>query len=84
MGNQVSEPTTVLHVSRFTFHASPLLLWVEDHGEGIPLAEHKKIFERFYRAQAAKAKARGYRTTHNLLNIAYLIAGKLDFALPAR
>ncbi len=49
MGNQVSEPTTVLHVSRFTFHASPLLLWVEDHGEGIPLAEHKKIFERFYR-----------------------------------
>lgn len=34
--------------------------------------------------QAAKAKARGYRTTRNLLNIAYLIAGKLDFALPAR
>ena len=34
--------------------------------------------------QAAKAKARGYRTTHNLLNIAYLIAGKLDFALPPR
>lgn len=34
--------------------------------------------------QAAKAKARGYRTTRNLLNIAYLIAGKLDFALPSR
>ncbi|WP_026853547.1 ISL3 family transposase [Geothrix fermentans] len=34
--------------------------------------------------QAAKAKARGYRTTRNLLNIAYLIAGKLDFALPVR
>ena len=34
--------------------------------------------------QAAKAKARGFRTTHNLLNIAYLIAGKLDFALPPR
>jgi signal transduction histidine kinase len=49
MGNQVSEPTTVLHVSRFTFHASPLLLWVEDHGEGIPPSEHEKIFERFYR-----------------------------------
>lgn len=32
--------------------------------------------------QAAKAKARGYRTTHNLLNVAYLIAGRLDFALP--
>ncbi len=24
-------------------------LWVEDHGEGIPAAEHQKIFERFYR-----------------------------------
>jgi len=24
-------------------------LWVEDKGEGIPAAEHEKIFERFYR-----------------------------------
>jgi signal transduction histidine kinase len=24
-------------------------LWVEDHGEGIPAAEHDRIFERFYR-----------------------------------
>jgi signal transduction histidine kinase len=24
-------------------------LWVEDNGEGIPAAEHEKIFERFYR-----------------------------------
>lgn len=24
-------------------------LWVEDHGEGIPMEEHAKIFERFYR-----------------------------------
>jgi signal transduction histidine kinase len=24
-------------------------LWVEDRGEGIPPAEHQKIFERFYR-----------------------------------
>jgi transposase len=29
--------------------------------------------------QAAKAKARGYRTTRNLITIAYLLAGKLDF-----
>ncbi len=29
--------------------ARALLLWVEDHGEGIPASEHKKIFERFYR-----------------------------------
>ena len=28
--------------------------------------------------QAAKAKARGYRTTRNLITMAYLIAGKLD------
>ncbi len=26
-----------------------LTLWVEDDGEGIPAAEHEKIFERFYR-----------------------------------
>jgi len=32
--------------------------------------------------QAAKAKARGYRSTRNLIAIVYLIAGKLDFNLP--
>ncbi|MDK2848505.1 MAG: hypothetical protein PWP34_1858, partial [Desulfuromonadales bacterium] len=26
--------------------------------------------------------ARGYRTTKNLINMAYLIAGKFDFRLP--
>ena len=31
--------------------------------------------------QAAKSKARGYRTTRNLITIAYLIAGKLQFKL---
>lgn len=29
--------------------------------------------------QAAKAKARGYRTTNNLITMCYIIAGKLDF-----
>jgi len=29
--------------------AGRLELWVEDQGSGIPLAEHEKIFERFYR-----------------------------------
>lgn len=29
--------------------------------------------------QAAKAKARGYRSTRNLITIAYLLAGKLEF-----
>jgi transposase len=32
--------------------------------------------------QAAKAMARGYRTTRNLIAMVYLIAGKLKFALP--
>lgn len=31
--------------------------------------------------QSAKARARGFRTTHNLANIIYLIAGKLDLKL---
>lgn len=31
--------------------------------------------------QAAKSKARGYRTSRNLIAIAYLIVGKLDFKL---
>jgi transposase len=34
--------------------------------------------------QAAKSRARGYRTTRNLIAIAYLLAGKLNFALPPR
>ena len=33
--------------------------------------------------QAAKAKARGYRSTRNLIAIVYLLAGKLDLRLPA-
>jgi transposase len=33
--------------------------------------------------QAAKAKARGYRSSRNLKAIVYLIAGKLDLTLPA-
>jgi transposase len=32
--------------------------------------------------QAAKAKARGYRSTRNLKAVVYLIAGKLDLRLP--
>lgn len=33
--------------------------------------------------QAAKARARGYRTTRNLITMIYLIAGKLQYDLPA-
>jgi len=32
--------------------------------------------------QAAKARARGYRTNRNLITMAYLIAGKLEYGLP--
>ena len=32
--------------------------------------------------QAAKSRARGYRTARNFITIAYLIAGKLTFSLP--
>ncbi len=32
--------------------------------------------------QAAKAKARGYRTLRNLTAITYLVAGKLDLKRP--
>lgn len=32
--------------------------------------------------QAAKAKARGFRSTRNLITVVYLIAGKLDLKLP--
>jgi transposase len=33
--------------------------------------------------QAAKAKARGYRSNRNLIAMVYLLAGKLDLSLPA-
>ena len=32
--------------------------------------------------QAAKMRARGYRTTENFIAVAYLVCGKLDFSLP--
>ena len=34
---------------RVIAHPGSVRLWVEDHGEGIPTADHEKIFERFYR-----------------------------------
>ncbi|WP_215873636.1 hypothetical protein, partial [Acidithiobacillus caldus] len=36
----------------------------------------------FHLLQSAKAKARGYRTHKNFINMAYLILGKLDLRLP--
>ena len=53
VGLEVQRPESKVQsqdsASRITDHASRLLLWVEDHGEGIPASEQEKIFERFYR-----------------------------------
>jgi transposase len=60
---------------------------VKDHWNGILAWFDSKLSNGFLEAvngliQAAKRRARGYRSTRNLINMAYLIAGKLDFRLP--
>lgn len=60
---------------------------VKKHWDGILSWFDSKLSNGFIEAvngliQAAKRRARGYRTTRNLINMAYLIAGKLDFRLP--
>ena len=60
---------------------------VKRHWSGILRWFHTKIANGILEAinslvQAAKAKARGYRSTRNLKAIIYLIAGKLELALP--
>ena len=60
---------------------------VKRHWNGILRWFHSRIANGIMEAinslvQAAKAKARGYRSTRNLKAIIYLIAGKLDLALP--
>lgn len=60
---------------------------VKNHWNGILSWFDSKLSNGFIEAtngliQAAKRRARGYRTTKNLINMAYLIAGKLDFRLP--
>ncbi|HYV29257.1 MAG TPA: ATP-binding protein, partial [Candidatus Eisenbacteria bacterium] len=37
------------HKLKLETAATAVLLWVEDHGDGIPPEEHERIFERFYR-----------------------------------
>ena len=46
-----------------------------------PPARHRRG-EDHQEVQAAKARARGYRTTENFITIAYLVCGKLNFNLP--
>jgi len=60
---------------------------VKNHWNGILSWFDSQLSNGFLEAingliQAAKRRARGYRTTKNLINMAYLIAGKLDFRLP--
>jgi transposase len=60
---------------------------VKEHWNGILAWLDSRLSNGFVEAingliQAAKRRARGYKTSKNLINMAYLIAGKLDFALP--
>lgn len=59
---------------------------IRDHWDGILRWFHTRISNGVLEGinsllQAAKAKARGYRSMRNLITMAYLIAGKLDFGL---
>lgn len=60
---------------------------VKNHWNGILAWFNSKLSNGFIEAtngliQSAKRRARGYRTTKDLINMAYLIAGKLEFRLP--
>lgn len=60
---------------------------VKQHWDGILNYFDSKLSNGFLEGinsliQAAKSRARGYRSTKNLINMAYMIAGKLDFGLP--
>ena len=57
-------------------HTDGILRWFDSHiANGLIEGINSLV-------QAAKAKARGYRTTRTLKAIVYLIAGKLDLRLP--
>ncbi|MGH2499086.1 MAG: transposase, partial [Candidatus Limnocylindria bacterium] len=62
---------------------------IRDHWEGVLRWFTSKVSNGILEAigslvQAAKRRARGYRTTENLIAIAYLVSGKLDFATHTR
>ena len=61
---------------------------IKRHGDGILRWFNSKIANGLIEGinsliQAAKAKARGYRSIRNLKAVVYLLAGKLDLRLPA-
>lgn len=60
---------------------------IRKHAEGVLRWFRSRISNGMLEAmnsllQAAKARARGYRTTQNLISMAYLVSGKLEFRLP--
>jgi len=57
-------------------HWDGVLRWFESHITNGVLEGFNSLL------QSAKAKARGYRTHRNFINMAYLILGKLDLRLP--
>ena len=57
-------------------HASGVLRWFRSRVSNGMLEAMNSLL------QAAKTRARGYRTTENLIAMAYLVSGKLDFKLP--
>jgi len=68
-------------------HVKKVAKTVKNHWNGILSWFDSKLSNGFIEAvngliQSAKRRARGYRSTKNLINMAYLIAGKLDFRLP--
>ena len=60
---------------------SRLLYAVKGRDAGV-VREFCKDLELNSLVQAAKARARGYRTTENFITVAYLVCGKLAFNLP--
>lgn len=60
---------------------------LRDHARGLLRWFHSRISNGILEGvnslvQAAKARARGYRTSRNLITMAYLISGHLDYELP--
>jgi len=69
------EPMKDLAATLFR-HRDGILAWFDSHiANGLIEGINSLV-------QAAKAKARGYRTIRNLKAITYLVAGKLDLKLP--
>ena len=68
-------------------HVKKVAKTIKTHWNGILAWFDSKLSNGFIEAingliQSAKRRARGYRSTKNLINMAYLIAGKLDIMLP--